>query len=89
MKLHEHQGKDLLKKYGIRKVYLSVGYKAEQIKAYFKDGKKTAKQKLNLDKKILFVFIFGALIGIVSIKIIDFQRLKHKKFRARKIKTGK
>jgi mannose-1-phosphate guanylyltransferase len=28
------------KKYGVKKVILSVGYKAEQIKAYFKDGKK-------------------------------------------------
>ena len=69
-------------------LYSEYALELSNLDIYFKDGKKNIKKKLGIDKKALFgtlfVFIFGFVIGIASIKIIEFQRKKYKKFRANK-----
>ena len=70
-------------------LYSEYALELSNLDIYFKDGKKKIGYKLSLDSRLLFAFIFGLLIGIISIKIADFQKTGHRKSKARKIKKKK
>ena len=67
-------------------LYSEYALELSNLDIYFKDDNKKIGFKLNFDKKTLFIFIFGLLIGAISIKIIDFQRRKYRKFKIKKTK---